>query len=268
MTILTPNSDFGNQGKITTDFFGYRDTAISTVPQPDGKILVAGTASREEGLFPTNTDFALARYRSDGSLDTSFGNQGKVVTDFFGRQDLIGNMVLQPDGKILVAGTTVREGFDPINTDFALTRYHSNGSLDISFGNQGKVVTDFFGFLDFATSIVILPNAKILIAGLTDDQNSINFGLALYNSDGSLDTSFGSQGKVVTDFPDIFGNASYQDIVESIALRADGKILVAGTSQHDLASDSSDFALALYNSDGSLDTSFGNQGKVVTDFFG
>ncbi|MDZ8096182.1 MAG: DUF4347 domain-containing protein, partial [Nostoc sp. DedQUE05] len=228
------DTSFSSDGKVTTGFGLTIDIAHSTTVQADGKIIVAGT---------DGTDFALARYNSNGSLDTSFSSDGKVTTDFgLLAIDIVYSTAVQADGKIIVAGVS--------NGDFALARYNSNGSLDTSFSSDGKVTTDF-GLLaiDIVYSTVVQADGKILVAG----ESNGDFALARYNSDGSLDTSFSSDGKVTTDFGLLPNEIAY-----SLAVQADGKILVAGVSNND-------FALVRYNSDGSIDTTFDNDGKVNTD---
>ncbi|MDZ8064518.1 MAG: DUF4347 domain-containing protein, partial [Nostoc sp. DedQUE08] len=228
------DTSFSSDGKVTTGFGLTIDIAHSTTVQADGKIIVAGT---------DGTDFALARYNSNGSLDTSFSSDGKVTTDFgLLAIDIVYSTAVQADGKIIVAGVS--------NGDFALARYNSNGSLDTSFSSDGKVTTDF-GLLaiDIVYSTAVQADGKILVAG----ESNGDFALARYNSDGSLDTSFSSDGKVTTDFGLLPNEIAY-----SLAVQADGKILVAGVSNND-------FALVRYNSDGSIDTTFDNDGKVNTD---
>ncbi|HYM00812.1 MAG TPA: delta-60 repeat domain-containing protein [Blastocatellia bacterium] len=194
-----------------------------------------------------------------GDLDSTFGQQGKITTDFFGSDDGAGAVALQNDGKIVVAGNATSAS---TGLDFALARYNADGSLDLGFGSQGKVTTDFFGNTDLASSVAIQPDGKIL-AGGNAKTSFINtdFALARYNSDGSLDPTFGSGGKVTTDF---FGGV---DEVFAIALQSNGKIVLAGHANMVNAS-GGDFALARYNSDGTLDATFNNTGKVTTDFFG
>jgi uncharacterized delta-60 repeat protein len=248
------DTSFGSGGKVTTDFFGSSDLARAVALDPEGKIVVAGIASNSS----LNDDFALARYNTDGSLDTSFGTGGKVSTDFLGSMDTITGLVIQPDGKIAVAGFN----FEMINftSNFALARYNTDGSLDTSFGSGGKVVTSFFGQIDQAIDLTIQPDGRLIAAGGSLNPNGAsNFALARYNTDGSLDTSFGSGGKVTTAFDiDATGLA--------VALQPDGKIVAAGTSFGQFTI--SDFALTRYNTDGSLDSSFGTGGRVITDFNG
>jgi uncharacterized delta-60 repeat protein len=246
------DTTFDGDGKVTTDLvFGenLNDRASSVAIQSDGKIVVAGYSSGS-GIH----DFALVRYNSDGSLDTTFDGDGKVTTDF-GAGDSAYSVAIQSDGKIVVAGFS----FNGRNGDFALARYNSNGSLDTTFDGDGKVTMDFGGE-DYASSVAIQSDGKIVVAG--SSQKTLNspydFALARYTSNGILDTTFGSNGKVTTDF------GSY-DTASSVAIQSDGKIVVAGES---LRSPQYDFALARYDSDGSLDTTFDSDGKVTTDFGG
>lgn len=191
-----------------------------------------------------------------GDLDPSFGTGGKVTTDFFGDIDRANALALQSDGKIVVAGTAVNSN---TGGDFALTRYNSDGSLDMSFGTAGKVTTDFFGFFDEARAVAIQSNGKIVATGVTFSNDSFtDFALARYNIDGSLDSTFGTAGKVTTGFP------LTDERANAVVLQGDGKIIVAGVFFRNTLS--ADFVVARYNSDGSLDTTFGTAGKTSTDF--
>ena len=249
------DATFGTGGKVITDFGGI-DRARALALQPDGKIVVAGESAPFTGL----SDFALARYNPDGSLDASFGTGGKVTTDFGGTADRADALALQPDGKIVLAGGSSSVS---ASVDFALARYNPDGSLDASFGTGGKVITDF-GNSDAAFALALQPDGKIIVAGVSTGVSvgpGRGFALARYNPDGSLDATFGTGGKVITNF----GGAVAIGFAESVALQPDGKIVVTGPS---FFGNTSDFALARYNPDGSLDASFGTGGKVTTDFGG
>src|SRR5205823_1660150 len=127
-------------------------------------------------------------YNADGSLDSSFGNNGLVITDF-GFDSQAFALAVQTDGKIVVAGYTFTGGSQ---YDFALARYNTDGSLDTTFGTNGEVVTDFGTGGDEALAVVIDADGKIVVAGYTFTGDSqYDFALARYNADGSLDTSFG-----------------------------------------------------------------------------
>ena len=245
------DTSFDTDGKVTTNFdsgYGF-DFGNSVTVQSDGKILVAGdTYSQDTDI----RNFALARYNSDGTLDTSFDTDGKVTTDF-GGHDSGRSVTVQSDGKILVAGYS----YNGNNDDFALVRYNSDGSLDTSFDTDGKVTTDFTSSYDSGNSVTVQSDGKILVAGDTYTGDIHVFAVARYNSDGSLDTSFDADGKVITGF------GSDYDSGNSVTVQSDGKILVAGYSDN---GNNDDFTLVRYNSDGSLDTSFDADGKVTTDF--
>ena len=250
---------FGTGGKIETPVSACCSIINAIAIQTDGKIVGVGYGYNPID-FP-QIDFALARYNPDGTLDQTFGFGGQVTTDFFGRSDQALDLRVQPDGHIVVCGLAPTDPNDPFAVDVALARYGPNGSLDPSFGNGGKVTTDFFGSEDRAASVAIQSDGKIVIAGNTYTSFSTNndFLLARYTVDGSLDQTFGLGGKTTTDF---FGE---EDVASDHFIQADGKIVVAGAAAGDFQSD---FALARYNPDGSLDQTFGASGQVTTDFFG
>ena len=187
-----------------------------------------------------NANEAPAFAVGDGMVTTAIG-----PSDNFGR-----GVAIQPDGKILVAGNS----FNGTNTDFALVRYNPDGHLDSSFAGDGRVVTDFNDADDFGFSVVVAPDARILVAGYTTSGPNPEFAIARYNADGSLDTSFGDGGRAITGLMN-------DDLGQSIALQADGRMVVSGYSFN---GSSFDFALVRYNADGNLDTTFGNDGRVTT----
>jgi uncharacterized delta-60 repeat protein len=233
------DQSYGGSGKFKTHFEGQYNTgsrATSAVLQTDGKLVVAG-AYKNEG---SARQFALARYNSDGSLDPTFGSGGKTTTSL-GSGDSFGTAVaLQRDGKIVLGGYL---DAGRRNHDFALARYNSDGSLDQSFGSGGRVTNDLFGTSDdIIYSLAIQPDGKLIAAGRTGQYPNFRFGLARYNSFGALDQSFGSAGKVITDF----GTTSNQSY--SAALQTDGKIVLAGyTIVGSTSADfNADFALARY----------------------
>ena len=193
-----------------------------------------------------------------GDLDPSFGNGGKVITDFAGGLDEAHNVVFQSDGKIIVAGDAGDASDEVPTADFALARYNADWSLDASFGKGGKVTTDFEGNFDQVLGMAIQRDGKVVAVGYAKTTTGDDWGVARYNSDGSLDASFGKGGKVTTDFANNFDTAS------GAAIQSDGRIVVGGFAVN--PNTEFDFALVRYNSDGSLDTSFGKGGKVTTDF--
>ena len=256
----TLDTTFGRDGKVRTDFPGLAAVASSVLVQPDGKILVAG------GAFPLFTflgDFKLVRYNRNGSLDTSFGVGGIVTTSFPGQGSYAFALALQPDGKIIAAGTDFVDfsSEDSSNTDFGLERYNPDGTPDTTFGNGGQVTTDFDGFNDDAFSILVQPDGKLVAVGSAKNPATFyDFAAVRYLANGTIDTTFGVAGKVRTDF----GHADF-DQARSAVLQPDGKIVAAGTAIWNNTL-SQPFALARYTSNGTLDTTFSTDGKLFIDF--
>jgi uncharacterized delta-60 repeat protein len=238
---------FSGDGKATTNFTRGIDGAEAVAVQPDGKIVAVGLAAGRGGRF------ALVRYATDGSLDTSFGGDGRVVTDFTAASDEAFAVAIAPDGKIVVAGGIAR--FTPSGSRgrFALARYLPNGHRDTSFGGDGRVTTDFSPGEDRAEGVAI-RGGKILAVGSASFgcTSCARFALARYDDDGSLDTSFGGDGKVTTGFR-LGGNG------HDVAIGAQGKIVVAGGD-----SEVTRFLVARYLPNGHLDASFSDDGKVRT----
>ena len=145
--------------------------------------------------------------------------------------------------------------------NFLVVRFNANGTLDTSFGTNGVVTEDLDAFNDSFNSVVVQSDGKILAGGTSSDPNNSSsgrFALARYNANGTPDTSFDGDGKAFTDFD---GGAS---AINSLALQSDGKIVAGGNASGFV----SDFALARYNTDGTLDTGFGTNGRITTDFAG
>lgn len=240
---------FGTNGKLTTNFgTNTNDRAISLAIQLDGKIVAAGFSANG-----TNQDIALARYNTDGSLDLNFGNNGKVTTAIDISSDVAYSVAIQSDGKIVAAGYSFRA----FNDDFALLRYHTNGTLDNTFGNNGIVTTDVGNIKnDVIRSIAIQNDGKIVALGSSANATNTDFALARYNVNGNLDNTFGTNGIIITPF------GSGNDDGYSVGIQSDGKIVAAGRSHNE---SDYDFALARYNTNGSLDNSFDLDGKVTSN---
>ena len=170
----SPDTSFDSDGRVTTDFAAGHDEVNSVAVQPDGKIIVAGSA-----MLPGNTtDFALARYNFNGSLDTTFNFDGKLAVDFAGANAYAQSVVLQPDGKIVVTGFS-----DADPNDLLLLRVTSDGTVDSSFNGDGWVTTDFFGGNDEGFAAAVQPDGKILAAGWTENGPNHEFALARYETD-------------------------------------------------------------------------------------
>jgi len=244
MAIARYNADgslddgFDGDGVVVTDS-GYMEAAAGVAIQNDGKILVSGLIG-DSGWI----DGALLRYNSDGSLDTDFGTEGGVQTDF-GGDDVLNAIAIQPDGKIVTVG------FGGPNSQFIISRYHADGSIDTDFGTGGGAATYYGGAWSYADDVAIQPDGKIVVVGASHDDERI--ALARYNTDGTLDVSFSGDGKVTHDFSDGV------DIGSSLEILPNGRILVGGAID-------SDFAVVRYYANGSIDTTFGTGGKTTTDF--
>src|SRR5262249_3507642 len=206
----------------------------------------------------SDTDFALARYNTDGSPDATFGNAGQVSTDFVGMEDDVFSVLIQPDGKIVAVGSANNPA---TFYDFAAARYLSNGTIDTTFGVGGKVQTDFGDQnFDRARSAALQPDGRIVAAGFAISQNGgvQNFAVARYTANGTIDTTFSGDGKTQIDF----GNCCQSAM--KVLLQSDGKIITVGGSNGESSAD--DFLLARLSPRGSLDNTFGVGGKVRTSF--
>jgi uncharacterized delta-60 repeat protein len=250
---------FGNGGIVITpitDAANLYDEPNSMLVQPDGKIVVCGQVIYSDDKSGYPVSFFLARYDPNGTLDASFGTNGKVVAPIGGSGGgvYVGqNIALQPDGKIVAVGHSWGLG-----SSFAVFRYNPDGTLDASFGTGGRVVA-VAGIAGGAYDVALQPNGKIVvIGGAWGNGEDMNFAVVRYNPDGSLDNSFGTGGKVITPV----GNGNVYDYADAVVLQSDGKIVVVGTTAV-IGVSPYDFALVRYNTDGSLDSGFGTNGKIV-----
>jgi len=221
--------------------------------QPDGKIVTAGTAGSSAG----GPYFGVARYLPDGSPDPSFGDGGRVVTPFT-YWGIPSAVALQPDGKIVVAGTSA-QGDDYAASEFTLARYEANGALDTSFGTDGITNTVFpeppgTFYNAEPTALAVLPDGDIVAGGsLSVGIDSSWSVLARYTPDGSLDPTFGDGGTV----------QSSSGTLAGIAVQPDGKIVASGSA--DVGGHGQDIqtmALTRFEPDGTFDGTFG---YVTTD---
>ncbi|MFK7957353.1 MAG: hypothetical protein AB8B96_14745 [Lysobacterales bacterium] len=253
---------FTNSGTLDSSFSddGLSDTSLrgpvnaqgqAIVHQPDGMVVLAGFV----GVSFSDRNFVLSRYQQDGSLDETFGNLGIVVTDFADGEDAAFALAIQPDGKLLAAGS-VRVPPATAN-DFGIARYLPDGTLDQTFGDSGRVILDIDGNTDAARDIVVQADGHILVAG-TAQFPSLNFDrnlvVARLQANGAVDPSFGNNG---------VANVSVGNTDEgyALAVQGDGAIIVGGIGDRD-------FAVARFTSGGDLDTVFGEQGVATFDFAG
>jgi uncharacterized delta-60 repeat protein len=250
------DGSFSVDGKVTTNFTSGSDVASAVAIQADGKIVAGGGANFDR--------FAIARYNPDGTPDTNFSGNGKRTTTFAGGDTAAATAVaIQADGKIVAAGWSFTAPGVGAGV-FTLVRYNADGSLDSSFSGDGRVRTDFLDGDERVEGVVIQADGKIVAAGWAKNStgSSPRFALARYDADGTLDTSFGVGGRVLTGFGPDFDKAR----AASVAIQADGKLVVAGKVSVGGAPKSGRFALARYNVDGTLDGTFSRDGKATTNF--
>jgi uncharacterized delta-60 repeat protein len=225
----TLDPTFGDDGTVITDL-GSESVIEALALQPDGKIVVVGQVGG---------DFGVARYLSHGMLDTSFNGNGLATTNF-GGIDRATAVALQPDGRIVVAGST--------GTPFAaLARYLPNGLPDLNFGDAGKVFIDFGGDRgNSAGGLALQPDGKIVVAGtastITNMQFNSHFALARFLRNGTLDATFGDDGTVLTNF-----GGSREGALALAIQPQDGRLVTVGVSNAGVGIGTSDFAVARYH---------------------
>ncbi len=240
------DNSYDTNGLNQIDFNNDRDYARGVVVQSDGKIVVVG---QSRALSSGNNDFAIARFTSSGQLDETFDSDGKITIELGSNFDRAFDVEIQADGKIVVAGST-RVGAD---YSFAVVQLNSNGTLDNSFSDDGKATVIVGGSGNVhVTGMAIQSDGKIVITGTNDNDDGGDIVVARFAANGSLDDNFGIAGLIRNDV----GTGS-TDIATSVIVRPNGKIVVAGLTNPGA---DEDLLLLQYNSDGSLDTSFGTSG--------
>ncbi len=245
----TLDNTFSGDG-IEVTSVGLDEWAYGVALQPDGKILAVGAA-----YTPTALDFALVRFNTDGSLDTTFSGDGKVTADFAGAADQAHLVRVQPDGRIVVCGGT-QIG---MNWDFGAARFNTDGTPDLSFDGDGRVSTSIGADYDFAIAGGIQADGRIIAASTSLNSgggSDYDYALVRYNTDGSLDGTFDGDGKVTTSI------GTYWDEGRGLAVQPDGRILLAGFSLGE------GISLVRYNTDGTLDSDFDTDGRVTTSIGG
>src|SRR4029077_2600806 len=241
------DTSLNSSGKVTTAVGKGTCKGKGLALQEDGKIVFVGIALNTGG----QSCFTVLRYGTDGSLDTSFADSGKVVTSV-AKNGNAESVAMQGDGKIVVAGNSF---IDRNNNDFAVVRYNANGTLDTTFNQTGKATADF-GAHDLGHSVAVHGDGRIVVAGYSTNESKKKCALACFKANGNLDASFNGTGKVTTNFGGD-GDAEGQ----GVAAQGDGKTVVVGYAT---VGGVQQFAIARYNTDGALDTSFGGTGRVLT----
>ncbi len=242
------DESFGASGKLLEDANGLHASCADMVIQPDGKIITVGASG---------AGFTLVRHLSDGSLDTGFGSSGVATTAIGSNAEALA-VALQSDGRIVAVGRARNGSGD---YDFALARYDQDGTLDASFGTGGKVVTPI-GVTDVAYDVCLLSDSRILVGGTSCSgqigSTTYDFALAMYRSDGVLDTGFGTQGIAIARLGTSGGYG-----IRAMTVQQDGRIVAVGSPGGAGTGWPEGLAMARFNADGTLDGSFGEGGKLV-----
>ena len=239
------DTTFSSDGKVTTDI-GTTDAGRAVAIQSDGKIVVAGFA-QISGTY----EFAVVRYGTDGTLDSSFSSDGIATIDVSSGNDLAYAIAIQSDGMIVVGGAT---GVGGANTEFGVARLTSSGVLDTGFSTDGKIEFGVGAGDDVLTGLAIASDGDIVAVGYGSNGSNFDFAVARLTSAGVLDTAFDSDGKVLVPV------GSGADYGHAVAIASDGDILVAGTSHN---GSNEDMAVVRLTSAGALDTAFDSDGKVT-----
>ncbi len=241
------DGSFGSGGKVTVS--GANDAYFAIELAADGGILVAGTSGG---------DFAVSKYRSNGSLDRRFGSGGRATSNF-GATDVAYALALAPDGSVVAGGSSG----DGSGSTFAFTRYHDDGKPDVFFGEQGRSRFDMGDGGNVVSGVAVQPDGKVIGAGSAGGTTSV----VRLNTDGNADTGFGTNGALMIGALTTRQDLGEPDHTVGLALQGDGKVLVSnrtgGTS-----GGSGNFAVARVTTDGKLDTTFGDNGIVTADFGG
>jgi uncharacterized delta-60 repeat protein len=230
------DSTFNGTGKVTTPIGATYDAAFALAVQADGKLVAAGYSQNG-----TNDDFAVVRYNTNGSLDSTFNGTGKVTTPIGTSTDVARALAVQPDGKLVAAGYS----HNGSNDDFAVVRYNTDGTLDTTFNGTGKVTTPIGSFGGDARALAVQADGKLVAAGGSYNGSNFDFAVVRYNTNGSLDTTFNGTGKVTTPI------GAANDVAYALVVQADGKLVAVGYSVNGTTDD---FAVVRYTTDGQVDT--------------
>lgn len=242
--------NFGINGIVYNDF-GYDNGIANDVAiQQNGKIILAGAV----GMDPNLQYSVLARYKTTGILDSTFGVNG-VVPINTSSNHVINSIIIQPDEKIISIGNNGQYG-----PDIELSRFNSDGSFDNTFGTNGTVVFDAGGE-EMTSSAVLQSDGKIVVVGSTFISPKYRFFITRFNTNGSIDSTFNSNGILIQSL------GSFHDFAYSTTLQSNGNILVAGKTETVSGGSLAKFAIVRYYTDGSIDSTFSDDGIVLLDNF-
>ena len=240
----TLDTAFGDNGKISESFGGISNKGFAVVVQPDGAILVAGSKSSS-----ADQDFSLIRYLADGSYDSSFNIDGRVVTSIGRADDEILALGLLADGRIVAAGYSEND----TDRDFALACYFPDGSLDTSFGDQGMVVMQVGSAHDEITALTVTQDNQIVIAGVAEGTSGSIIVAGRFYDDGTLDAGFGEEGLSLIGIGD-------DAVAEGVLVQESGRIIISGSYSE---AQKTSLALVGVTVDGIVDAGFGVKGIAV-----
>jgi uncharacterized delta-60 repeat protein len=234
---------FPGTGQAIVAIGGGNDEARAVGLQPDGKIVLAGFCSNG-----SNNDFCALRLNADGSTDTTFGTGGAVTTPVGSGADEAYALAIQPDGHIVLAGACANGS----NADFCAVRYSATGTAGAA--GTGTIIAPMSSGDDIATAVTLQSDGKVVLAGYCSNGVDQDFCVLRLSADGTIDNTFDGDGKLISP---VGGSG---DFAYGVALQADGKLILAGYCLNPFA----DFCMTRHNTDGSLDTTFGTGGKVIT----
>ncbi len=265
------DTSFSSDGKRVQNFGATGDLGNAVAVDSHNRVVVAGWSFQPGGSL--NYDFAVARFNTDGSLDTSFSGDGKRLQSFGNafESDQATAVAVDSQDRIVVAGTSDQDTTNAVNNDFAIARYTTSGALDTSFSSDGKRVQNFAAApsSDTASAVSVDAGNRVVVAGASDQSDAglgQDFAIARYTASGALDTSFSSDGKRLQNF--VSGDNA--DRANALAIDSQGRIVAAGLSDQDPVVSplgvNEDFAIARYTTSGALDTSFSSDGKRVQNF--
>lgn len=215
---------------------------------PNNQIIMAGGGD----------NFTAIKLTADGAYDTTFGNNGKVIIGFPGYDATVNEIILQPDGKIVLAGELYIIGG---NYNFIIVRLNENGTIDETFNGTGKLIFDFGENINYCESAKLQSDGKIVVAGQTGINSNADFAVARINSDGSFDSSFGINGKQRI-------NVQSDDRGKSVVIQTDGKIIIGGSSYPATGIVASWFAVVRLTTSGQLDTTYSGDGIALAKISG
>ena len=236
-------------GRTLENFSATAPYGLAVIQQSDGKIVVAGASRTANTMF-------VARYNTDGGLDTSFSATGVTSVAFANGPGAAYGLLQQPDGKLVItgAGQNNRAG----DYDIVLVRMNSDGSPDSSFGTAGIASLTGGGVDEFGVAVIRQSDGKLLVAGTSNANRTYDYEFARFNADGTIDNSFGSSGRLYVDV------AGHDDQANAMIQQADGAIVATGFSRD--AAGMTNMSVVRLTAAGALDSAFGTGGKLIINF--